>query len=146
MMPTADEVAVAIIAAAKETGADPLAVASGERRRPGAGGLAEIGRARYYAAWALHQVFDGASLPSISRMVGAESPQNFLGNVKAQLNNGKLKWWNNGVAQRVIVAIERMHYLRSPPIQRPFVSDRQTKAYDMLREAVANIARLQGGE
>lgn len=106
--PTADDVAVAIEAAARETGADPIDVASGQSGiRNGFEKSWEISRARNYAAWALHNVFKHCARPAIARMVGSHSPASLLPTIDFQLRTKGWKWWNAAAYDRVVTAIQR---------------------------------------
>lgn len=104
-MPTADEVARAIVAAARETGEDPIACASGRVDQ----------RCRHYAMHALAHVFQGIGVESVARMVGVTGkPQvywsRFFNNVvrppKGQKGGHIARWWNDAAYDRVIRAIE----------------------------------------
>lgn len=154
MFPTADDVAIAIIAASKEVNADPILVASGARRSYG-GGFYEITRARYYAAEALVKVFSPqCSAAAASRMVGVNQRPDggnaavFLSNLRQMRKANSIKWWNNGVFERVVTALERHREKTTqhahPPFTpaRPFASERQAKAYRDLKQAVQNTAQL----
>lgn len=100
-MPTADQIAMAIVAACKETTDDPIATAS--RYWRGATGGAN--RARHYALHALIAVFPEANQESLCRAVGC------CGKAKMFLNSSfgqvldKAKWWDNAALDRVTAAI-----------------------------------------
>ena len=145
MMPTADEVAIAIITASKETGADPIAVASGVKDGIGPKPDHAVSRARAYAAYAIYKAF-GCDPISVSRMVGAGTPQSYLFTFMNRLNKG-LTWWNQGIADRVRNAIDQYKTMtpRQPeaPITRPFASERQANAYRELQRAIQNTAQLK---
>lgn len=75
MMPSADAVAVAIVAAAREVCPErwrevAVAIVSGEITRGGPQGDVAISRGRTYAAKALDEVFDCGAV-AIGRMVGS---------------------------------------------------------------------------
>lgn len=59
--PTADDVAVAIVAACRQTGEDPVSCAEG---------IYTVRRARHYAMHALARVFPEAMRRSLARCVG----------------------------------------------------------------------------
>lgn len=104
-MPTADEVARAIVAAARETGADPVAVAEGER---GNRYHPEVLRCRAYAAIALRSQFEDARPTSIARMVGIWTPAtaySYLKILDEQRARGFLNWWDDAAFIRVVAAI-----------------------------------------
>lgn len=100
-MPTADDVATAIIVAAAETGEDPIACAS----------RVEGMRCRHYAMHALSHVFPGTGRYALARMVGCQAkPQYFWKNSVTHVLNGmgpgkRAKWWDEAAYQRVIEAI-----------------------------------------
>ena len=98
-------VARAIVAACKETGADPVAVASGERNRAGTRWDFKISRARNYAAYALRETHKGCGTTAIARMVGAGSPSSYLAVLDHNIRNGKAPWWDAAAVKRVIAAI-----------------------------------------
>jgi hypothetical protein len=101
--PTADQVAIAIIAACGETGADPEDVIGG---RLGTGQNFPISRARTYAALALRAIFPDNGNVAFGRMVGSRSPGSFVTLVDHQIKDGTLKWWDDAVFMRVVEAIE----------------------------------------
>jgi hypothetical protein len=155
-MLSADEIAVAIIAACDETGADPVDVARGHRPTD-ADQRRKITRARYYAAFALYEHFPALSASSVGRMVGSAAPDSLISNINRQLAEGSLKWWSKPVLARVCGAIERHQWNArvdrpapppkqdtAPPasVGRPFISKRQADAYRSLQDAVQNTARL----
>lgn len=102
-MPTADEAARAIVAAAIETNENPLDVASEPRLR-----------CRHYAMHALVKVFPSASKTSCARMVGAPGKradkfwENSVQNVAKPImgsSRRKAEWWNEAAFERVVAAI-----------------------------------------
>lgn len=109
-LPSADEVARAIVAAARETGADPLAVARGDLDPQGGFARSEhghkISRARAYAAYALLRVFGGPK-QAIARMVGVKR-DSATGYFQAiDRRGGMAQRWCVAVAfERVVAAIE----------------------------------------
>ncbi len=109
MMPTSKDVAVAIVAACRETGADPIEVATGGERRNGvqAQKLQAITRARAYAGRAIDKVFNrverGVQRPSIARMVGANKPSWF--SFFSSLDARPLSWWDDEAFKRVVDAV-----------------------------------------
>jgi hypothetical protein len=102
-MPTADQVARAIIAAAAETGEDAVACATGEERM----------RCRHYAMHALAHVFQGLSRQALARMVGRgdradrfwRDSWNQAVKPPAHGRGHMANWWNEGAYARVIEAI-----------------------------------------
>jgi hypothetical protein len=117
-MPTADQVACAIVAAARETGEDPIACARG---------LGEL-RCRHYALHALCHVFgDPALRTPIARMVGSPSKPSafYRASVWYVLGEGpqgakvKKPWWDAAVLGRVIDALGEVARLPMRPIEEP---------------------------
>lgn len=142
-MPTAHQVAVAIVTAAREMGTDPFAIATGASGRT----HPATGRARYYAAMAINRLFECSEV-ACARMVGAPSPTSYLGALKFQLRHGEAQWWRPDTLDRVVAAVQAtIERPKAEPIMvqpaRPAVSSRQVSARRMLEEAVANTARMQ---
>lgn len=108
MMPTAHEVAVAIVAASKELGADPIETltflpeSNYERDR-----RQRASRARAYAARAIDKVFNRPTVvvprPVIARMIGASKVSQ--GAYFAALDGRPLPWWDDAVLKRVVDAV-----------------------------------------
>ena len=97
-MPTADQVARAIVAAARETGADPVKV------------LREAGRveernARTYAAFALCRLFPDCRPSTIGRLVGSDHPP-YAAIIVAKINADKFPWFKREALQRVLAAVD----------------------------------------
>jgi hypothetical protein len=126
---SADDVAVAIISACRETGGEPLACAS-----RGEGGTPErtpaTNRARHYALHALVHVFPDASKVGLCSLVGCVGqPKSFWSTSWHQVvkprPNGRghaASWWNEGAYARVIHAIQAALARRRgmpPPDYRP---------------------------
>ena len=110
MRPTADDIAHAIVAASRETGADPIAVVTGQLGiERGRRQTWEISRARNYAGWALRKVFQDCPPGDLARMVGVgrASVNSFWGNIDFNLRNNRYKWWNAAAFDRVAAAIRR---------------------------------------
>lgn len=145
--PTAHQVAVAIVAAARALDTDPIAVALGDGKMGGRHADHSASRARAYAAFALRQVVS-CGPTSIGRMVGARNGVNFVQNFEWRLRTGNLPWWDNAVASTVLNALVRateapqpMRVQSSAPV-RPAASERQISARRMLEEAMRNTANL----
>lgn len=111
MMPTAYEVAVAIVTACKATGGDPLALAGGigTGTKGSDASLLPTLRARAYAAAALDRVFNKGTEPcgqiAIARMVGVRgdiSSKSFFGNLGPKMGSG---WWDHEIYMRVVNAV-----------------------------------------
>lgn len=101
--PNADQVAVAIIAASREMGADPIDVAEGVK---GCGARFPIARARAYAALAIRAIFPDNGSVALGRMVGSSSPKSYVTTLDGNLRDGRIKWWDDAVFMRVVAAIE----------------------------------------
>lgn len=99
-VPTADQVAAAIVAACRFTGEDPIAVASGTRRSS---------RARHYAMHALAIRFPRCRKRALARMVGAAgaSPERFWEQSGRRLKGCGAKWWRPAVCRRIADDIPR---------------------------------------
>jgi hypothetical protein len=113
--PTADDVAVAIIAACRETKEDPIEVATRAPAR----------RARHYAAHALANQFPDVLRERIADMVGCPGKgiyfwRNSCGQVANPNGLGRytVKWWDAAVYRRVIEAIKAAA-MRVEPDRRP---------------------------
>lgn len=115
VFPTADEVAVVIVAASRETGASPLDVATGQLDYDGGphGPYRDfpIARARYYAARTLAESFR-VGAPACSRMcgVGTNSYHTFLPSTDHRIRTGKAQWFNANILKRVKRAL--VHHQR----------------------------------
>lgn len=152
MFPSADHIAIAIVTACRLNGENPLAIVE---QRP------QRSRARHYALYALACVFPEASKAKLAFLVGCQgNPVYYARNSMAGHYDGKQKhtFWNRSIEARVIEAVEACTSKPAPaveappapkaepqftvPMSRPFVSERQMKAYRMLQEAVANTAKL----
>lgn len=105
MMPTADHIAIAIIAACRETGADPEQVAMGATNKAGRHGDHSITHARAYAALALAAVFD-CGRPAIARMVGSRHPNAYMSGLDFARKRGDMRWWDDAAFMRVVTAVE----------------------------------------
>jgi len=107
MLPTADDVAIALIASCKETGEDPIQAA--------ARSADQTFRGRHYALHALVHVFPKANRFSLCRMVGCPGkPGPFWNASWNQIAKPRFpgslthmaNWWDDAVYDRVIRAIE----------------------------------------
>lgn len=140
IMPTADEVAVAIVAACRVTREDPLKVIG---REP-------MMRARHYALHSLSKVFtiDGYTL---ARLVGCPAdPKRFWDNSRQQkfkpiiggARKGKrqAQWWNEEDFEGVIAAIRAVEH---QPIDLPAIElrSRAEPVVIVPREKPAPVAR-----
>lgn len=104
MNPTADDIAIAIVAACRETGDDPIAVAEGIYTQK---------KARHYALHALVYVFPKTNPHRLCVYVGCTGkPGHFWSNSLTAVvrpRNGRLHaagWWDDAAYDRVIRAIE----------------------------------------
>lgn len=107
MMPSAKDVAVAVVTASRETGANPIDVMRGVTPGSTVEKMQATSRARAYAARALDRVFNrvafGVPRPVIARMVGVSKqsqPAYFPG-----LESRKLSWWDENAFLRVVNAV-----------------------------------------
>lgn len=139
MMPTADHVARAIVAACKETGDDPIRTIQG-----GLGGTSRpINRARHYAMHALLHVFQDLPRHTAARIVGSGSPVKFWNTSWHQIakpRGGGLGhvagWFDDEAYARVITAIQL------DPVARRLSADvvgmlpSKRRLYDDLAQAV----------
>lgn len=108
-MISANQVAVALTAACRETGEDPIACATSS--------LGTSYRARHYAMWALIHVFKGEKPGYVGALVGAASPgdykrgsqfyNNSRNNALPNRRPGGGGWWVADAYTRVIEAIEK---------------------------------------
>lgn len=122
---TANDVARAIVAGAKETGADPIDAALGNDRAPGCYFLRaqKISRARAYAGRALDRFFNHpvvtVARPLIAKLIGVNKPSygSFFGSLDAR----PLPWWSPEAYQRVISAVEA-GLVRQQSISAPVVT------------------------
>lgn len=160
-MTIADQVAAAIVAAAREVSPDnwksvAIDVASGPNSRVDL----SITRTRAYAAYALRNVLklSAGGAPAIARMVGASSVDCYLSLIDSRLKrDDHMSWWRKDIVARVVEAIEEVRGEEvldnlieatkpppppPPPLQRPAESPRQIAARRMLEEAVRNTAAL----
>lgn len=146
MRPTADHIARAIVAAARETGANPLSVASGELDAQG--GRAFDGwirsRARAYAGEALRRLFKDRSMTDLARFVGVS--KQVAGAYFSSLDQRRQRpagtpWWDDAALARVMAAVDveepdttprtsSPHYYepkkRPEPKPEPFMIDEMT--------------------
>lgn len=103
LWPTADDVAYATIAAAREVGIDPLLIAS-----PGDKG--RVRQARVYAALALRRAFNTPSTPggpgntNFSRMVGGH--RNLLTIFDNDTKYGVAHWFDEKLLERVYLCVK----------------------------------------
>lgn len=107
-MPTAHEIAVAIVAAAKETGAAPIDVVLGaEREHGGIEKRDAIFRTRAYAGRAIDRVFNRPTMaiarPEIARRIGVNKPS--WGSFFSAIDGRQLSWWDEGAFKRVVDAL-----------------------------------------
>ena len=108
----------AVVAACRETGADPEECVQGRmfKRRDAVGRFA-LSRARVYAAFALDEVLDRSDnwigLTSISRMVGASSYRSHLSSARHQQRHGLLSWFDDAALERVKRAVRTGQFVVS---------------------------------
>ena len=156
---TADVVARAIVAAARETGEDPLIVGTEQIRV----------RCRHYAMHALHRVFPEYQKQALARFVGCPGRADDFWKNSRNMIFQKAHWWNAQVFQRVVDAVFAIvddhtsgDHLRPVgqagvvekkilnedrvPFRSSGPSIGKRKEYDMLRQAVENTARMPKGD
>lgn len=105
-MITADHVARAVVAAARETGADPVAVASGENPSAKTQDYS-VSRARAYAATALATIFTSVPNMRIARLCGVSKAyaQVYFNTLRTNRRGNATTWWRDDVLSRVIDAV-----------------------------------------
>jgi hypothetical protein len=97
--PTAREVAVAIVAAARLCGEDPVAIAEGAVQK-----RSRYKRGRYLAFAALRDAFPSAPKAPLARCCGfGKSANNAAGNLKAARQNSE--WWRDDHLAMVAAAL-----------------------------------------
>lgn len=112
MTPTSDEVATAIIAACRETGAAPEDVVTGAEREAGVAidKAQAISRARAYAGFALDKVFNRPTVEiprsDIARLIGVNKPTwgAFFSSLE-QRKAATIRWWDDDALKRVVDAV-----------------------------------------
>lgn len=118
----ADMIAHAIVAGAKETGADPIDVALGNDRSPGYSEDSKllVRRARAYAGRALDHILNlpdpRVPRPVIAKLVGVNKPSytSYFGSLDCRT----LSWWSDDAYGRVISAVADA-WVRATPIRAP---------------------------
>lgn len=137
MMPTADEVAVAIVTACRETGDDPIAICGGEMML----------RGRHYALHALVRVYPDAHVLKLVRVIGISGDaMEFWRNSKRVAGKTGTKkparWWSQPALNRVIEAVFVEAGLKSlaeaPAVQIP-VKPKVDAGVTRIARAVAKI-------
>ncbi len=117
MIPTADDIAIAIVAACRETGEDPVACVSKSYNI----------RARHYALWALVSFFHPETQDEkdqLARLVGAPGkPHQFWGNSAQVYRPGcRLRgraWWDAAQFSRVVNTLRDALDARDAPVNEP---------------------------
>jgi len=131
---TAEDVACALVAASKETGADPVVVAMGVTNIGGGkGGDFSIAHARAYAALALAQVFPESGNDKVSRAVGAKSGA-YVRQIEAQLGRSNLAWWDCEAFARVREAL-RQRLAFAKIVDAPAEAPARASSFEVLRES-----------
>ncbi len=125
--PNADQIAEAIVAAARAVAFAPfdvpriaLAVASGQKDKPGPLGsrTGSIAKARAYAAMALRARFK-ASASYVDRVVGSRSVGVYCSQLSQDISKGRKGWWNDAVFDHVSKAVEAARVFRATPEPAP---------------------------
>lgn len=102
--PTADQVAVIIVEAARMTGANPQDVIQGVQSF---GGHPEIPRARAYAALVIRALFPDNGSVGLGRMVGASHPKSFVSSFDYALRKGGVPWWSDADFMSLVDVCEK---------------------------------------
>ena len=104
--PTAYQIAVAIVAAARAMGVDPCDVAMGVTTHGGRYADHSIPRARAYAAFAIQRVFPHNGPTAIARWVAAKNTWGYLRVLTAQRKRGAMRWWDEAVFLGVVAKLK----------------------------------------
>lgn len=142
MMPTADEVAVAIVTAARLLGADPIEAITGEPKTTYNRNRRLLAtRARAYAARAIDKVFNGRHVyvarPAIARIVGV-SPSS-VNCYFPSMSALKKSWWVESIFVATVDALIAAH---RPDEPRPVVAKPAApKVAEQLRDAIVGDRR-----
>lgn len=102
-MPTADQVAAALVTASRLMGADVVTVATDYGSRN-----LESSRARAYAALALEELFPRASRPSVARMVGVPRGTGdgvFIANLRFRIKMKQANWFKQELVDQIKAAV-----------------------------------------
>lgn len=140
MMPTAYEIAIAVVAASRETGAMPEEVVLGaEREHGGFPKRDAIFRARAYAGRAIDRVFNRPTIaiarPEISRLIGVNKPSWF--SFFPSIDGRPLPWWDEEAFTRVVDAVTDC----DPPEDQVYkTADRVEKKPPQVEETVTKPA------
>lgn len=116
MFPTANQIAHAIVAACKITGADPIAVASRESDMQNQL-LFPIARARSYAALALRERFPDLPNAAVDRVVGCRTLGVFLSALMRRVKAGGMPWLDPERLAGVVQAIPEADALKAGALQ-----------------------------
>lgn len=102
-LPSAHQIATAIVYASREVDADPQSVAMDVTSRGGRD--TELAHARAYAAFALIAVFPKASKSAIGRFVGSKVVTNYIALLEASRRRKQMRWWDERLFQRVVLRL-----------------------------------------
>lgn len=109
-IPTADEIARAVVAAARELGVPPRAVVRGlgrwvSNKDSRNQARQEIKRARFYAALALREAFPDMPKVVIGRALGVGAAKTYLRNTEVARDAGRFdRWWSDDAFRRIVEA------------------------------------------
>lgn len=110
MTPTVEDYAIAIVAACRETGEDPLKIEQSHINL----------HCRHYAVHALLHVFQGLSPRAVCKTLGVERPNSFWpSSLAIAQKKHPCKWWSDEGYDRVIRAIEADRTRRNVTPQAP---------------------------
>lgn len=140
MIPTADEIAVAVVEACRETAEDPIACAQGEM----------MIRGRHYALHALARVYPEAHALKLVRLVGVKGDaMEFWRNSKRVAGrNGNQKaarWWSPAVLTRVVDAVFKVAEKRTvkpEAVERPIEEPAPKLPSPAPRRPDAGVTRI----
>ena len=163
MLPSINQISIAIVAACRETGENPPAIDG-----------ADPMRARHYAMHAMHRVFPDAPRTYLAKCVGCKGdPKKFFFNsvnqkfkVRDPVTGARMAaWWDDAAFERVIQRLRATvtpgppaepveTVIRAAPVklsahtggivepQLPSATPGKNKLRDMLAEAFRNTAKL----
>jgi hypothetical protein len=164
IFPSANHIAVAIVSACVETGEDPLEIAEQRVQKSRARHYAFQALRAVFPEAAHDSLAHRCGCSGIPKYFATNSNDRMRPFVGGP-HKGKRKhgFWDEDVFQRVIDAVRAIEMPEEPAVEeaaadapaadavpimppaspsRPFISERQSAAYRMLQQAVANTAKL----
>lgn len=120
----ADEIAIAIVLASREVGADPLDVGAGKLDAVAGVPMKVrvIARARYYAGCVLRRLYPDRNQTTIACYVGANrnSAGAFFSGLDQRIANpAGLSWWRPGIVDRIVEDVRSVQAPRAAPTAPP---------------------------